>query len=103
MSLIFDVTTERGRYLARKPLLERAWKLRLELAPGIVFQPETLESVEDQVVETLWAEGKTLSSIDAAEATELRTSFAVLTPRREPGGLSIAASILLGFPAGERD
>lgn len=103
MGLVFDPATERSRYLARKPHLDRAWRLRLELAPGIVFQPETQESVEDQVVETLWAEGKTLASIVAAEEAEARAAFAVLTPRREYGGLSIAASLLLGFPAEVRD
>ena len=67
------------------------------------FQPETTESVEDQVVETLWAEGKTLDAIDAEEKSEVRASFTVLTLRRELGGLSIAASLLLGFPAAERE
>lgn len=103
MNSIFDVAVEQARYIARKPLLERAWDLRLELAPGIVFQPETMESVEDQVVETLWAEGKTLGSIDSEEESEVRASFAVLTPRRELEGLSVAASLLLGFPADERE
>jgi len=103
MSLVFDVATERDRYMARRPVLERAWDLRLELSPGVVFQPETFESVEDQVVETLWAEGKSLETIDAQEETEIRASFAVLTPRRERGGISIAATLLLGFPAEERD
>jgi hypothetical protein len=103
MSLVFDAATEQARYRARQPLLERAWALRLELAPGIVFQPETLESVEDQVVETLWAEGKSLDSIAAAEESEIRASFAALTPCHESGGLSITASLLLGFPANERD
>jgi len=103
MNPFFGAAVERDRFIARKPILERAWNLRLELTPGVCFQPETVESVEDQVVETLWAEGKTLESIDAAEASEVRASFAVLTPRREPGGISIAASLLLGFPADERD
>lgn len=103
MSLVFDAPTEQARYLARLPLLERTWALRLELGPGIVFQPETMESVEDQVVETLWAEGKSLDSIAAAEESEIRASFAVLTPCRDSGGLSITASLLLGFPAEERD
>jgi len=102
MSLIFNVATERDRYQARQLVLERAWNLRLELAPGVVFQPETVESVEDQVLETLWAEGKSLETIDTQEETEIRASFAVLTPRREPGGMSIAATLLLGFPADER-
>lgn len=103
MTVCFEVATEQARYLARQPLLSRAMGLRLELAPGVVFQPETFESVEDQVVETLWAEGKTLESIDAAEESELRASFAVLTPRREAGACSIAASLLLGFPAEARE
>ncbi|MBL0210083.1 MAG: hypothetical protein IPQ13_04080 [Holophagaceae bacterium] len=103
MSAFFDVAAEQARYLAREPLLERALSLRLELAPGIVFQPETQESVEDQVVETLWAEGKTLGSIDAAEEAEVRASFSVLAPRRESGELSLAASLLFGLPVAERD
>lgn len=103
MSLVFDVAIEHARFLARQPILERALDLRLELIPGVVFQPETVDSVEDQVVETLWSEGKSLDTIDAAEESEVRASFAVLTPRREPDGLSIVASLLLGFPADERD
>ncbi len=103
MTPVFDAAVERARFIARQPMLARAWDLRLELAPGVVFQPETVESVEDQVVETLWAEGKTLESVDAAEAAEVRASFTVLTPRRESCGVSIAASLLLGFPAEERD
>ncbi len=103
MCPVFDAAMERTRFLARSPLLQRADGLRLELIPGLVFQPETGESVEDQVIETLWAEGKTLGSIDPAEQAEVRASFAVLTPRREPGGHSVAASLLLGFPAPERD
>lgn len=103
MSPVFDVAIERTRFLARRPLLQRADDLRIELTPGLVFQPETKESVEDQVVETLWAEGKTLDSIDATEQAEVRASFAVLTPRREPGRHSVAASLFLGFSALERD
>ncbi len=103
MSFIFDAATEQARHLVRQPLLSRAMDLRLELAPGVIFQPETFESVKDQVVETLWAEGKTLESIGAAEESELRASFAVLTPRRENGECFIAASLLLGFPAEERE
>ncbi|MBL0314143.1 MAG: hypothetical protein IPP78_15885 [Holophagaceae bacterium] len=103
MSLVFDLATEQARYLARQPLLERAWALRLELAPGIIFQPETEESVEDQVVETLWSEGNTLESISKLEEMEVRSSFAVLTPRRESGGWSIAASLFLGFSSTERE
>ncbi len=103
MSPIFESVTEAARYLARKPLLDRAWALRQELTPGIVFQPETEESVEDQIVETLWAEGKTLHSIAAVEEAEARTSFAGLAPGRESGRVSIVATLLLGFPAGERE
>jgi hypothetical protein len=94
----FDIATEHARFLARQVFLARQAALRLELAPGITFQPETTESVEDQVVETLWAEGLTLETAPAEDVVESRASFAVLAPRREPGGLSLVATLFLGFP-----
>ncbi len=103
MLLTFDPATERSRYDARQAFLARQAALRLDLAEGITFQPETEESVEDQVVETLWAEGKTPDSVDAEELAEARASFAVLAPRREMGGRSIAATLMLGFPDAVRD
>lgn len=99
----FDLQEESRRFLARSPLLQRHWAMRLDLAPGIAFQPETTESVEDQVSETLWAEGFTLESAGPALEAEVRASFAVLAPRREPGGRSVAATLLLGFPESERE
>lgn len=102
-NLVFDPATERARYEARRAFLARQGALRLELTEGISFQPETAESVEDQVVETLWAEGKTPDSVDAEELAEARASFAVLAPCREPGGQSIVATLFLGFPDEVRD
>lgn len=93
----FDAAAERARFGARAALLAEQAMLRLELAPGISFQPETAASVEDQVAETLWAEGRTLDSADPEELAEARASFAVLSPRREPGALSVAATLMLGF------
>ena len=61
----FDAALERSRYLARQAFLDRQAALRLDLAEGIAFQPETEESVEDQVIETLWAEGKTPATVPA--------------------------------------
>jgi hypothetical protein len=103
VNLAFDPATERARYEARQAFLARQATLRLELAEGITFQPETLESVEDQVVETLWAEGKTPDTVEAEELAEARTSFAVLAPRHEPGGQSLVATLFLGFPDSVRD
>ena len=103
MLLAFDPSTEHARYEARQAFLARQAALRLELAEGITFQPETTESVEDQVVETLWAEGMTLETAPAEDIAESRASFAVLAPRREPGGLSIVATLFLGFPDEVRD
>lgn len=103
MFLTFDPATERARYEARQAFLARQAALRLDLAEGITFQPETAESVEDQVIETLWAEGKTPDTVDAEELAEARTSFAVLAPRREPGGQSLVATLFLGFPDEVRD
>ena len=103
MLLAFDPATERARYEARQAFLARQAALRLELAEGITFQPETAESVEDQVVETLWAEGMTLETAPAEDLAESRASFAVLAPRREPGGQSLVATLFLGFPDEVRD
>jgi hypothetical protein len=103
MLLAFDPSTERARYEARQAFLARQAALRLELAEGITFQPETTESVEDQVVETLWAEGMTLETAPAEDLAESRASFAVLAPRREPDGQSLVATLFLGFPDEVRD
>ncbi len=103
MTLTFDPATERARYVSRQALLARQAALRLTLGDGITFQPETEESVEDQVAETLWAEGMTLASAPPEDLAEARASFAVLAPRREPGGTSVAATLMLGFPDAERE
>lgn len=103
MVMAFDPATERARHTARQAFLDRQAALRLDLAEGITFQPETAESVEDQVVETLWAEGLTLDSAPAEDLAEARASFAVLAPRREPGGRSLVATLFLGFPEAVRD
>lgn len=100
---VFDLQEESRRFTERSLLLQRHWAMRLDLAPGIAFQPETSESVEDQVRETLWAEGLTLEGAGPELEAEVRGSFAVLTPRREPGGRSVAATLLLGFPDSERE
>ena len=101
--LAFDPTTERARFETRQAFLARQAALRLDLAEGITFQPETQESVEDQVVETLWAEGMTLETAPPEDVADARASFAVLAPRREPGGRSIVATLFLGFPDSVRD
>jgi len=101
--MVFDPAIERARFQARQAFLARQAALRLELAEGITFQPETVESVEDQIVETLWAEGKTPDTVDAGELAEARASFAVLAPRREGAARSIAATLMLGFPDEVRD
>jgi hypothetical protein len=98
----FDLQEESRRFAARSPLLQRHWAMRLDLAPGLTFQPETGESVEDQVRETLWAEGHTLESAGRELEAEVRASFGVLTPRRESAGRSVAATLMLGFKDGER-
>lgn len=103
MLLAFDPAAERARFEARQGFLARQAALRLELAEGISFQPETAESVEDQIVETLWAEGLTLETAPAEDLADSRASFAVLAPRREAGGLSLAATLMLGFPDETRD
>ncbi len=101
-AFLFDPATEAERFAARREFLARQEALRLDLAPGVTFQPETAESVEDQIRETLLAEGivPVPGSDDYREAAH---SFAALAPRREPGGLSVAATLFLGFPAPERD
>jgi hypothetical protein len=103
VNLAFDIATEHARFQARQAFLARQAALRLDLAEGITFQPETAESVEDQVVETLWAEGMTLDTAPVEDLAESRASFAVLAPRREPGGLSLVATLFLGFPDGVRE
>ena len=103
MVMAFDAATEHARHTARQAFLARQAALRLDLAEGITFQPETTESVEDQVVETLWAEGLTLDSAPAEDVAEARASFAVLAPQREPGGQSLVATLFLGFPDAVRD
>ncbi len=103
MNLAFDPATELARFETRLAFLNRQATLRLELAEGITFQPETAESVEDQVVETLWAEGMTLESAPTEDVIEARASFAVLAPHREHGGQSLVATLFLGFPDAVRD
>jgi hypothetical protein len=103
VNLAFDPATERARFEARQAFLARQAALRLELAQGVTFQPETAESVEDQVVETLWAEGKTPESVNADELAEVRASFALLAPMRDPEGRSLAATLFLGFPDAIRE
>jgi len=103
MLLAFDPAAERARFESRQAFLARQAALRLDLAAGITFQPETLESVEDQVIETLWAEGMTLNTAPPEDVAECRASFAVLAPRRERGGQSVVATLFLGFPDAVRD
>lgn len=98
MTFAFDPAAERARYQARAGFLSWHRALALELAPGLTFQPETFASVEDQVVETLWAEGLVLESAPSEDVSEARASFSVLSPRREPGGWSVAATLMLAFP-----
>lgn len=100
--LVLDPVLERMRYEARQPFLTRQEAMRVHLAPGMFLQPETAESVADQVRETLWAEGKTPETCDADELAEVQASFAVLSPRRENGGDSLAATLMIGVAEGER-
>ena len=102
-NLAFDPATERARFQARLAFLNCQAALRLDLAEGISFQPETAESVMDQVSETLWAEGKALDSVATEELAEARASFEVLAPRREAQGLSLVATLMLGFPEAIRN
>lgn len=101
--LVLDPILERARHEARRPFLAAQEALRAVMAPGIFLQPETEESVADQVRETLWAEGKTVESCDAEELEEVRASFAVLSPRRELEGWSLAATLMIGLPEAGRD
>ncbi|HTL97446.1 MAG TPA: DUF3501 family protein [Holophagaceae bacterium] len=101
--LVLDPALERARYEARLPLLRRQAALRAGLAPGIFLQPETEASVADQVRETLWAEGKTPETCDPAELDEVRASFAALSPRREPAGWSLAATLMIGMAEAARE
>jgi hypothetical protein len=102
-NLAFDPATERARYETRQAFLARQAALRLDLTQGITFQPETAESVEDQVVETLWAEGLTLETAPPEDVIEARASFDVLAPRHEFDGMSLVATLFLGFPDAVRD
>ncbi len=98
MSIAFDPKTERARHAAREPFLRRHWAMSLELGEGIRFQPETLESVTDQIQETLWSEGMDPASAPAEDRHEAERSFAILKPRRTSDGWSIAATLMFGFP-----
>ena len=102
-TLSLDPILERARYEARRPLLQRQAALRVGLAPGVFLQPETAESVADQVRETLWAEGKTPETCDPAELAEVKASFAVLSPYRELQGWSLAGTLMVGVGEAERD
>lgn len=101
-AFLFDPAAEAERFTARREFLARQEALRIDLAPGVTLQPETAESVEDQIRETLLAEGiqPVQGSPDYQEAAR---SFAALAPRREFGRISMAATLFLGFPAAERD
>jgi hypothetical protein len=101
-ALAFDPAAERSRFEARLPLLRRHWDMALEPITGVRFQPETSESVEDQVRETLWSEGVDPATAPAQDLGDARRSFAVLSPRRESQGRSIAATLSLAFPEAER-
>lgn len=101
-ALAFDPAAERARFEARLPLLGRHWDMAIEPVPGVRFQPETRESVEDQVRETLWAEGVDPDRAPAQDLQDARSSFAVLSPRRESTGRSVVATLSLAFPEAER-
>ncbi|HET6329379.1 MAG TPA: hypothetical protein VFF76_01195 [Holophagaceae bacterium] len=96
--LVLDPALERARYESRRPFLAAQEALRAVMAPGIFLQPETAASVADQVWETLWAEGKAPETCDPKELAEVQASFAVLSPRREAGGWSLAATLMIGLP-----
>ncbi|MBS1767613.1 MAG: hypothetical protein JST05_09460 [Acidobacteria bacterium] len=102
-TLSLDPVLERARYEARLPLLQRQAALRVDLAPGIFLQPETLESVADQVRETLWAEGMTADACDPRALAEVEASFSVLSPRREERGWSVAATVMIGVDEVDRE
>lgn len=101
-AFLFDPATEAERFAARREFLARQEALRLDLAPGVTLQPETAESVEDQIRETLLAEG-IVPVPGSADYREAAGSFAALAPRRESGRLSLAATLFLGFKAAERE
>lgn len=103
MSIAFDLDAERARYAARQPFLARHWAMALELAPGVRFQPETEASVADQVQETFWSEGNDPAQASEAELAEMRASFDALAPRREAGGWSVVATLMLAFPEEVRE
>jgi len=103
MNLAFDPATELARYETGQDFQGLRPDRRPELGGGMTFQPGTAESAEDQVVETLWAEGMTLETAPPEDVTEARASFAVLAPRREHGGQSLVATLFLGFPDAVRD
>lgn len=102
MSHLFDPDSERARFAARQPFLRRHWAMALELGPGIRFQPETLESVTDQVQETLLSEGMDPAEAPMEDVLEAERSFAILAPRREDGAWTLAATLLLAFSDEER-
>jgi len=103
LTLSLDPALERARFEARRPFLARQEAMRVYLAPGVFLQPETTESVADQVRETLWAEGKTPETCDPEELVEVEASFAVLSPRRESEGHSVAATLMIGVAETERE
>jgi hypothetical protein len=101
-AFLFDPAVEADRFTARREFLARQAALRLDLAPGVTFQPETAESVADQIRETLLAEG--IEPIPGApDYLEAAASFAVLSPSRESDRVTVAATLFLGFPAPERE
>lgn len=103
LTLSLDPKLERARFEARRPFLARQEAMRVHIAPGIFLQPETAESVADQVRETLWAEGKAPETCDPEELAEVQASFAVLSPRRESEGHSVAATLMIGVEEAERE
>lgn len=102
MTIAFDLAAERERFQARQAFLAQHWAMALDLAPGVRFQPETEASVEDQVRETFWSEGNDPDLAPATDLAEMRASFAALAPRRESGGCSVAATLMLAFPEATR-
>ncbi len=99
----FDPAVERSRFEARASFLRIQEALRVQLAPGIFLQAETRASVEDQVRETLQAEGKSLESVGPEELEEVRASFAMLSPRRDSDRISLAATLMLGLEESGRE
>ena len=92
--LAFDPATERTRFQARQGLLTRQATLRLELAEGIRFQPETAESVEDHLKVEL-SDGSLLApSVDRGTAGPGDRLPSVLALRYViPDGGAIAALV----------